>query len=181
MAGCEGTLQNLIAGLSEAEDLKVERDAAEETMNDNLSSLRSAAGFMAASCSIAVITRSPFSAIGCELHAARTELALLNYEASLADFALKNHVFNQKVAENHELFNRFCYCLSLGVEAIEYGNEFEALEEQLEELLDEVDDATDPDDVDALEEEIEEVLEDLEHFDELLDEIREEIEREFGP
>lgn len=181
MAGCEDTLQNLLAGLSEAEDLKVERDAAEETMNENLSKLRSAAGFMALSCSIAAITRSPFSAIGCEFHAARSSLALLNFEASLVDFALKNHDFNQKVAENHELFNQFCYCLSLGVEAIEYGNEFDALEEQLEELLDEVDDATDPDEIDALEEEIEEVLEDLLHFDELLDEIRKEAESEFGP
>lgn len=39
MAGCEGPLQNLVAGLFEAEDLKVERDAA-ETMNENLAKCR---------------------------------------------------------------------------------------------------------------------------------------------
>ena len=180
MSGCENTLKDLIAGISDAEALKAERDAAEEAMNENLRKLRWETALMGMSCGMAVITKSPLSILSCGRNTLLTKAAIRKFNDSLADFALKNDAFNKKVAENHKLFNKFCYCLSLGAEAIEYGNEFDALEEQLDELLEDVDDATEQDDIDTLEEEIEEVLEDLQHFDELLDELREEIEGEFG-
>ncbi len=181
MPGCEGALQSLLDGIAQAENLKNDRDEAEREMNERLDAFRSSALSMGRACLTAAITKSPVSALNCEARAAEASLDLLLAEAAMADFALKNHLFNNQVAENHDRFNRFCYCLSLGVEAVEYGNEFDALEEQLEELLDEVDDATDPDEIEDIEEEIEEVLEDLEFYDELLEEIREEVEREFGP
>jgi DNA repair exonuclease SbcCD ATPase subunit len=179
MSACENILNEMLDGIAEADALKQDYENALRDLDKQGDKVRAAAVAPALTCTKAAFSRTLGDLLACSRDMLNLSDELSEHAKAFNKANDAKRKFKDKVAENHDRFNRMCFCLSLTVEGMEYGNQLENLEEQLENLEDELEEAETQAEEDEIEEEIEDIMDDLQFYDELLQEITEDMELEF--